>query len=105
MNLLLTAVFVVIIDRIVPLCGWGLAAIFFKIDWAVFARRYGAISFPRTVLGVSACIPDAINLLVEIRPAILNLSVAILMSLFVISVALDAYRAVSKREQSDDVLR
>lgn len=92
MKLLLMIIVVIVGDRAIPYGAWGYGVKYFKMDEREFFRRYGLISFPRTALGVLACIATGIGLVFPIIESWLFASALAFLFLFVASALFDVWK-------------
>ncbi len=92
MEVLATAVVIIFMDRGIPAGAWGYGSRFFDMDEKEFYKRYGIISFPRTLLGICVCLSAGLSRIFPISRNVGDLTTISLAVLFGISALIDVLR-------------
>jgi hypothetical protein len=79
-------------DRAIPYGAWGYGVKYFQMAEREFFKRYGLISFPRTLLGAFACLSTGLGLLLPSSENWLAVAGLIFLVLFVLSAMVDVWR-------------
>jgi hypothetical protein len=93
MKLLLTIIGILLADRAIPYGAWGYGVKFFKIDEREFLRRYGLISFPRTLLAAGVCVAAGLDLIFPISKDLQSFLMVSLTVLFGVAALVDVWKA------------
>ncbi len=93
MTVLLMTIGMIIMDRTFPGNVWRFAPQMFDGDLRDVYKRYGFVSFPRTLLALCVCISSASNRVFDISETAYAIIVTVFAVLFGVSASLDVWRA------------